>query len=128
MIISDGSKINLIIRRMKCPHCGRIHHELPDCIVPYKRYSVSLIVAVVKGSDEATDIFPGETSTTARLRSWFRLFQNYVNRMRNHYLLLFNVDVHSLKLKTVGGMKRIVRILANTNFWPQTRFAMIVHT
>ena len=128
MINEDGFQINLIIRRMKCQSCGRIHHELPDCIVPYKRYSIQLIVSAVSDKGEATEIFPGETSSIARLRAWFRLFQNYVSRIKEHYLLLFKFNVHSVKLNTVGGLKIIVRLLANTNLWPQTRYAMIVHT
>ncbi|WP_307545897.1 DUF6431 domain-containing protein [Paenibacillus sp. V4I5] len=28
----------LVIRRLHCSQCLKIHHELPDCIVPYKRY------------------------------------------------------------------------------------------
>ncbi|WP_350340495.1 DUF6431 domain-containing protein [Paenibacillus hexagrammi] len=26
---------------MLCTQCRKIHHELPDCIVPYKRYESS---------------------------------------------------------------------------------------
>ncbi|WP_445349419.1 DUF6431 domain-containing protein [Desulforudis sp. DRI-14] len=37
-IDSLGDKIVLIIRRLGCVACHRIHHELPDMLVPYKRF------------------------------------------------------------------------------------------
>ncbi|MCL6611609.1 MAG: DUF6431 domain-containing protein [Peptococcaceae bacterium] len=33
-----GDTIVLVIRRLRCRNCGRLHHELPDILVPYKRY------------------------------------------------------------------------------------------
>lgn len=126
MIAEEGSKIILIIRRMKCPHCGRIHHELPDCIVPYKRCCVELIAKAVSNDPEDMETFIGETSTLIRLQVWFKLFREYVSRVREHYLLLFRINIDSLKLNTSGGLKKIVRILVNSNLWPQTRLAMTV--
>ncbi|MGB4509265.1 MAG: DUF6431 domain-containing protein, partial [Syntrophomonadaceae bacterium] len=32
---SVGERITLIIRRLRCVKCQRIHHELPDMLVPY---------------------------------------------------------------------------------------------
>ena len=46
-ISSVGERIVLIIRRLKCKACGRVHHELPDILVPYKRYSSESIEAVI---------------------------------------------------------------------------------
>ncbi|MEW5785724.1 MAG: DUF6431 domain-containing protein, partial [Bacillota bacterium] len=34
-----GEREILIIRRLRCKNCKRVHHELPDIIVPYKRYN-----------------------------------------------------------------------------------------
>ncbi|WP_242966792.1 DUF6431 domain-containing protein [Desulfosporosinus sp. FKA] len=31
---------------MRCVNCRRIHHELPDCLVPYKRYESTCIESV----------------------------------------------------------------------------------
>nr|WP_281243565.1 DUF6431 domain-containing protein [Evansella caseinilytica] len=39
---SGGTK-TYNIRRLRCEHCRRIHHELPDCLVPYKRYESECI-------------------------------------------------------------------------------------
>ncbi|WP_243463014.1 DUF6431 domain-containing protein [Mesobacillus boroniphilus] len=35
------------IRRMQCTNCGTIHHELPDLLIPYKRYEAECIEDVL---------------------------------------------------------------------------------
>ncbi|WNR45672.1 DUF6431 domain-containing protein [Paenibacillus roseipurpureus] len=32
---------------MRCNGCRQIHHELPECLVPYKRYESTCIEDVV---------------------------------------------------------------------------------
>ena len=32
-----------VIRRLYCEKCECIYHELPNCLVPYKRYSTDVI-------------------------------------------------------------------------------------
>ena len=127
LINNNGEKILLMIRRMKCKKCGRIHHELPDCLVPYKRFCVEMIAEAVT-SEISDSTFPGETSTLIRLRVWFKLFHDYVSRLREHFLLLYKTDISAIDLKTTGGLQRIVRILCNSNLWPQTRLALTVQT
>lgn len=39
---------------MRCGQCRKIHHELPDYIVPYKRYESECIEQVIDESDAAT--------------------------------------------------------------------------
>ena len=36
-------KQRFLIRRLKCSNCGRLHRELPDCLVPYKHYASEVI-------------------------------------------------------------------------------------
>ncbi|WP_391563866.1 DUF6431 domain-containing protein [Paenibacillus cremeus] len=33
----------LVICRLRCTYCRKIHHELPSCIVPYKRYDSACV-------------------------------------------------------------------------------------
>ncbi|WP_369405479.1 DUF6431 domain-containing protein [Aneurinibacillus tyrosinisolvens] len=35
------------LRRLSCSGCGRIPHELPDVLVPYKRYESACIERVL---------------------------------------------------------------------------------
>lgn len=44
-----GEKYVFNLRRFKCEECQNIHLELPDCLVPYKRYSKNAIDVVVNG-------------------------------------------------------------------------------
>ncbi|MGI6413412.1 MAG: DUF6431 domain-containing protein [Syntrophomonadaceae bacterium] len=50
-----GEKRILIIRRLGCTQCRKIHHELPDKLVPYKRHVRDSIEAVVN-EDPATSV------------------------------------------------------------------------
>lgn len=63
-----GEKITLIIRRLRCRKCQRVHHELPDILVPYKRYESSCIENVLIGLDNT---IPVEESTIYRWKKWF---------------------------------------------------------
>ncbi|MCM3763329.1 DUF6431 domain-containing protein, partial [Alkalihalobacillus oceani] len=49
------------IRRLKCTNCGTIHHELPDLLIPYKRYEAECIEDVL--TNPSTHIVPADDST-----------------------------------------------------------------
>ncbi len=62
-----GGKVrHLIIRRMKCSVCGRLHNELPDCSVPYKHYGNEVIENVLDEvstpEDASTEDYPCESN------------------------------------------------------------------
>lgn len=129
---SDGQQSVLIIRRLKCQHCQRIHHELPDIIVPYKRYSADAIEEILDERKEET--YPCEDSTALRLRCWFSLLRDYFEkalcaiRYRHRqdeevWQELSNLIPLTPITLSAGWLKSIVRILVNSGFWLQTRFA-----
>jgi hypothetical protein len=64
LIEHDGTKRKLTIRRLKCGHCNRIHHELPEVIVPYKRYSAETIEKSICGNNEE------QACELSTIRSW----------------------------------------------------------
>lgn len=72
----DGLSICLIIRRLRCCECGRVHHELPDSIVPYKRHDTKCIAMILSGSHH-----PCEISSALRLRIWFVVLKQAVSEM-----------------------------------------------
>ena len=49
MRLEGGRKRRFLIRRLKCSSCGRLHRELPDCLVPYKHYAAEEISGVLDG-------------------------------------------------------------------------------
>jgi len=71
-----GSRSLFLIRRLKCTHCGRLHRELPDCLIPYKHYSSEVISGVLDGvvnsDDKDSEDYPCE-STIARWHQWLAI-------------------------------------------------------
>ena len=66
-IDTNGSRRVVSLRRLRCDKCGRLHTELPGFIVPYKRYSATVIVTVSEGG--RTDV-PYEERTRQKIRAW----------------------------------------------------------
>ena len=119
----------LRIRRLQCRGCRKIHHELPDILVPYKRHAATTIEAVLEEVDVAL-----ETSTIQRLKGWFE-------GITCHLLgVLHSMDRKDTMEKTPvtgtalqrfrkyvgnasGWLKRVVQSVVKRNAWVQTRSA-----
>jgi ubiquitin C-terminal hydrolase len=59
----NGEKYIFSLRRFQCNRCKSIHLELPDCIIPNKRYSKDAINMVVSGT---CDYYTMDQSTIYR--------------------------------------------------------------
>ncbi len=133
-----GHEIILIIRRLCCTQCKRIHHELPDILIPYKRYGRASIEAVITG-DAALTVSADE-STLGRWRNWFSAMQNHflgclasiaaqlgkepekeTSRLSQSALTKIWDHVGN----TAGWLARVVRPVVNTNCWLHTRLAFL---
>lgn len=57
------------IRRLRCKKCKRLHRELPDFLLPYKRYDSETIESVI---DEKADDCTASPTTIQRWRSWYK--------------------------------------------------------
>lgn len=136
---SDGQTKVLIIRRLRCTNCRRIHHELPDCLVPYKRYESASIEQVAAESSESSDI-AADNATLYRLREWFDTMLPYlIGCLKSIAIRLGQdpVEEPSVPLLSAhqriglyvgegsGWLKRIVRPVANSNLWVHTRSAFL---
>lgn len=130
---SDGESITLVIRRLRCNSCNRIHHELPDIIVPYKRYSSQGIEAIVDGKEEEVSC---EESTIYRIRKWFREYREYLAGCLGSvaaqlgFKTIPNMPSAFQRIKAyvgkeAGWLARAVRTIANTNNWVHTRSAFL---
>lgn len=40
---------HVLLRRLKCSKCKRLHREIPDYIYPYKQYEAEVIQGVLEG-------------------------------------------------------------------------------
>ena len=125
----------LVIRRLRCSNlrCRRIHAELPDFLVPYKRYTVSSIEAVLTGTAQVT---PVEESTRQRWKRWYR-------QLRNHFLgvarsvwrkqaeitrTLFaspTIEGSSIWDEISFSLAELVRLTVNSGNWLTTRTALV---
>lgn len=127
-----------MIRRLRCKPCKQVHHELPDILVPYKRYSSKSIEAVVTGEQMLSVV--ADESTINRWRKWFR-------SLANHFLgSLISItacygkgaaeqrsELPESPLQRIwcyvgdgpGWLARVVRPVVNANYWLQTRSAFL---
>ena len=109
----ESSKV-LLVRRVKCKGCGKIHHVLPDTIVPYKHYDAEAIEMIIRG--KANETFCNESEIN-RIKSWWVRMKLYV---------LDKAETVSETVQTTLNTKlaTIIRTLANAHLWPRTRVAL----
>lgn len=125
---ADGSKQVLVIRRLECELCGKIHHELPDMVVPYKRYEAEAVEnALASDSSNTAGAFPGEEHTLQRLKLWFLLLQEYFDGVLQSLAQQLCLEskvllpLCPLKRQDGGWLKCLVRYTVNAGLWLQTR-------
>lgn len=121
--MTNGKRIFLIVRRLRCADCDKIHHELPDLIVPYKQFCVSAIETVTANPLGAVDC---DESTVRRLRDWY---------LRQCSQLLKILAAKSRDTQTppayifdplggkAGWLRKATPFLSANLLWVQTRFA-----
>lgn len=131
---SDGERLIIVIRRLRCLTCKKIHHELPDILVPYKRYLSECIEAII---EEAHEQIACEGSTIYRLRQWFNAIQFHIKGSLVSIAAMSKNSIGAVAGETIlkmikvyvgeefGWLSRVVRIVVNTNNWVHTRNAFM---
>lgn len=135
---NSGIKAKLIIRRLYCERCHKIHHELPDVLVPYKRYGVESMEQVL--DDQVVDV-PADESTLKRWREWFEIWGPYavgcLLSLNSRFQLELSVGCTSDPPRTIlqrigrngnsigRWLAKIVRPIVNIHLWIQTRSAFL---
>ena len=66
------------LRVLKCQCCGKTHRELPDSLIPYKRYGVEAFCEIAESTEARHTC---ETSTWLRIRSWLAWFICYAQNI-----------------------------------------------
>lgn len=129
-----------MIRRLRCTDCCTIHHELPDLLLPYKRYEVSCFERVVSQSDQV-DVAV-DNSTLFRWNRWFLDFIEYWLACLRSIDLRFQLEMgpeNSSSKDSLTVLERVGRIfgdgpgwlsqmtkpIVNVNLWLQTRSAFL---
>lgn len=117
----DDDKKVLIIRRLRCTNedkCGHIHHELPGCVVPYKRYSAD-VIEKIKDKQPIKDA-PCPDGLIRRIRGWWNAILPYL-------LSVLESLTESLGMRfgEPPAFREMIRAAANSHRWS---FALKVST
>ena len=130
-INAEGCNVKLVIRRLKCKRCVEIHHELPDILVPYKRHCSETVEQIV---DEKTEDVCCEDSAIRKIKQWFidkeQYFTGCLVSVASRHGAALSANTISLlrKMRENGGwLKRVVRIVTNSNLWVHTRSAYLTN-
>jgi hypothetical protein len=133
-----GEKVVLNIRRLRCGQCRKVHHELPDILIPYKRYDSNSIEAVITGGNGI--MVSADESTLYRWKCWFKEITTYLLGCLQSICIRLGMEsvedtCHLPKspLQKVwhfvgdasGWLARVVRPLVNLNLWVHTRSAFL---
>ena len=112
---SAGNKITLIIRRLRCQSCRKIHHELPDRVIPYKRHCAETVEKIVNGD---VDDVCCDFVTESRIKAWwtgmYTYFQSVLISLQMKYAAVFS---------SRPAPREIIRAVVNANYWVHTRSA-----
>ena len=91
MLLERRERRNYIIRRLKCHHCGKLHRELPDCLVPYKHYAAEVISGTLDGVVTLEDDDSEDYPCAATMKKWHHwLVVNYL-RMEEYLKMILAV-------------------------------------
>jgi hypothetical protein len=116
LIDSAGDKEILVIRRLRCTKCRKIHHELPDKVIPYKRHCAETVENIISGETEDVCC---DLVTEMRIRAWWAYFHLYFTSilasLQVKYRIVFSVN---------PAPREIVRAVVNANLWVHTRTEM----
>lgn len=111
----DGKKYYIRHRRLRCRECGSCHSELPDFLLPYKRYSGEVILQIFiqnKGGNQRADYSmidcAAEDRTILRWNSWIAaallqcIIAIVVNTLQSDSHLIFCVLTNIFQLIQSG--------------------------
>ncbi len=123
-----GEKIFLLIRRLYCENCHRLHNELPDCLSPYKHYTSETISGVLDGIITQDDDDAEDYPCVQTMRLWLLwLKQNIENiegslRRAGHTILGLKEEILSaneslldmIRTRYLNWLEIILRIIYNS--------------
>ena len=119
-----GKTSHILIRRLQCPSCHRLHNELPDILVPHKHYDAEVIENVVDGvvtpEDEATEDYPC-AATMERWKDWISRVTPAIDSMLRSIgcrMLQFTDELLLSSVPLLGALR------ANGSDW----LATVMHT
>ena len=116
----DGRVQILCLRVLECESCGKTHREIPDILVPYKRYSAEAICAI----EENPGVCAAEPSTRKRISSWLAWFLSYAQKVAESLTLQGLTVTEPADKPRFSRLKYFVRLVTNSLCWQQHRSVM----
>jgi len=123
----DGSYTTLVIRVLQCVDCERTHRELPDIVVPYKRYESDVIEMILADTEHRNKLadYPCEQRTAIRIKLWFYLIHSYFEGIIRSLKEIFQLKtpvtlpLYPLSNQPAGWLRYLVRSVVNSSRWQQ---------
>lgn len=119
LITLIGSLLLLLVQRVRCKSCGKIHHVLPDIIVPYKRYDAETIEAIIEDNPEEAPCGLDEQEIH-RVKKWWTEMKHYISKKAEIVM-----NRRPIQISPKSELTTIVRALANAHLWPGTRSVLV---
>lgn len=109
LVDEHGEKHTYWLRRLRCVKCKRLHTEIPDLIVPYKRYGAAVIVSVAEGKDTSV---PHEERTRQKIKAWCKKVTTHLQGVWRHLVVSGFASPN-----IVPDFIHLVRVTVNSGYW-----------
>lgn len=79
-----GKTSHVLVRRMRCPHCGKLHTVLPSILTRFKHYTTTVIEDVLDEvvNETSPEVQDGPSYLTMRL--WMKWFEMNLLRIEGY--------------------------------------------
>ncbi len=130
--LGNGECRTLVIRKLRCSACEKGHHELPNFLVPYKRYDADTIQAVLTTPSQSCEQCVSDSTISRWRASFSSLAPYYFNALLAIFSQLnqrmtvsskptplhpFLPFIHFFSPAT-NWLALLVQCLVNSNIWP----------
>lgn len=106
---------HLLVRRLWCPKCRKLHVELPDCLVPHKHYDAEVISGVIEGVVTPDDLDSEDRPCAMTMRRWIRWFHENRSNIEGLLRHAFRRAARSLPVPEDGSLLGFFR--EHTSSW-----------
>lgn len=71
IVIYPGHKVHrIIVPRYRCCVCNKIHRQLPECIFPHKHYHSAVILAILNGFVDDSNLLFEDYPSEETVKRW----------------------------------------------------------
>lgn len=117
-INSEGNTEFYRLRVLQCRGCHKTHRELPNFLVPYKRYDREAIIKILSNNNGEVQC---ENSTIFRIRKWWEWFLPYARRILESQNDKF--DSIEYANEEMPEFRKLIRAVMNKEKWIHNRSA-----